>query len=162
MFVVMTLLMPVLMGAAIILPSFLMARGLGEKNVAVLDGTGQLQPAFTRTMTPEVPDVKQSIRRGRRSPELPQTLKIDYVDAHGETNIIAAAKPYLDRLNADRRAANRLDAVFVIPRDTTSELRLLVTAPADGNPEKSIPVRFHVTDIGLGEAASATDNFVSP
>jgi len=27
---------------------------------------------------------------------------------------------------------------------------------------KSIPVKFHVTDIGLGEAASATDNFVAP
>jgi cytochrome c oxidase accessory protein FixG len=52
--------------------------------------------------------------------------------------------------------------MIVIPRDATSELRLLVTAPADSNPEKSIPVRFHVTDIGLGVAASATDNFVSP
>jgi hypothetical protein len=50
----------------------------------------------------------------------------------------------------------------VIPRDSTSELRLLVTAPADSNPEKSIPVRFHVTDIGLGEVANAADNFVSP
>ncbi|WP_439405365.1 cytochrome c oxidase accessory protein CcoG [Bradyrhizobium sp. DASA03076] len=52
--------------------------------------------------------------------------------------------------------------MIVIPRDSTSELRLLVTAPAEGNPEKSIPVRFHVTDIGLGEAASTTDNFVAP
>ena len=52
--------------------------------------------------------------------------------------------------------------MIVIRRDSTSELRLLVTAPADINPEKSIPVRFHVTDIGLGEVASATDNFVSP
>ena len=39
---------------------------------------------------------------------------------------------------------------------------MLVTAPSDANPEKSIPVKFRVTDIGLGEAASATDNFVSP
>ena len=39
---------------------------------------------------------------------------------------------------------------------------LLVTAPEDGNPEKSIPVRFLVTDIGLGEVASAIDNFVAP
>jgi cytochrome c oxidase accessory protein FixG len=52
--------------------------------------------------------------------------------------------------------------MIVIPRDTTSELRVLVTAPAADNPEKSIPVRFHVTDIGLGEVASATDNFVTP
>jgi cytochrome c oxidase accessory protein FixG len=52
--------------------------------------------------------------------------------------------------------------MIVIGRDTTSELRVLVTAPADDNPEKSIPVTFHVTDIGLGEAASATDHFVAP
>jgi len=52
--------------------------------------------------------------------------------------------------------------MIVIGRDTTSELRVLVTAPADGNPAKSIPVTFHVTDIGLGEAASAADNFVAP
>jgi cytochrome c oxidase accessory protein FixG len=52
--------------------------------------------------------------------------------------------------------------MIVIARDTTSELRVLVTAPAQDNPEKSIPVRFHVMDIGLGEAASATDNFVAP
>ena len=47
-------------------------------------------------------------------------------------------------------------------RDTTTELRVLVTAPSENNAEKSIPVKFHVTDIGLGEVASATDNFVSP
>ena len=52
--------------------------------------------------------------------------------------------------------------MIVIGRDTTSELRVLVTAPADDNPAKSIPVTFHVTDIGLGEAASAADNFVAP
>ncbi|MBV9565225.1 MAG: cytochrome c oxidase accessory protein CcoG [Bradyrhizobium sp.] len=52
--------------------------------------------------------------------------------------------------------------MVVIGRDTTSELRMLVTAPANDNPAKSIPVRFHVTDIGLGEVASATDNFVAP
>ena len=53
--------------------------------------------------------------------------------------------------------------MIVVPRDSTSELRLLVTAPAaDDNQPKSVPVHFHVTDIGLGEAASTTDNFVAP
>ncbi len=52
--------------------------------------------------------------------------------------------------------------MIVIGRDQTTELRLLVTAPSENNREKSIPVTFHVTDIGLGEVASATDNFVSP
>ena len=51
--------------------------------------------------------------------------------------------------------------MIVIGRDQTTEFRVLVTAPADSNPEKSIPVKFHVTDIGLGEVASATDNFVA-
>jgi len=52
--------------------------------------------------------------------------------------------------------------MIVIGRDQTEELRVLVTAPAADNPEKSTPVKFHVTDIGLGEVASATDNFVTP
>jgi Ubp3 associated protein Bre5. len=52
--------------------------------------------------------------------------------------------------------------MIVLGRDQTTELRLLVTAPSENNPEKSVPVRFRVTDIGLGEVASATDNFVSP
>ncbi len=52
--------------------------------------------------------------------------------------------------------------MIVLARDATTELRLLVTAPAANNPEKSIPVHFRVTDIGLGEVASATDNFVTP
>ncbi|NPU10759.1 cytochrome c oxidase accessory protein CcoG [Bradyrhizobium sp. 83002] len=52
--------------------------------------------------------------------------------------------------------------MIVIGRDQTEELRLLVTAPEESNPEKSIPVKFHITDIGLGVVASATDNFVSP
>jgi hypothetical protein len=52
--------------------------------------------------------------------------------------------------------------MIVLARDTTTELRLLVTAPVENNPDKSVPVRFRVTDIGLGEVATATDHFVSP
>jgi cytochrome c oxidase accessory protein FixG len=52
--------------------------------------------------------------------------------------------------------------MIVVGRDRSEELRILVTAPAASNPEKSVPVKFHVTDIGLGVVASATDNFVSP
>ena len=52
--------------------------------------------------------------------------------------------------------------MIIMGRDQTTELRLLVTAPSEDNPEKSIPVQFRVTDIGLGEVASATDNFVTP
>jgi len=112
MFIVMTILFPVLMSAAMLLPGLMMARGLGEKRVAVLDGTGKLQSAFTRTIAPEQPDVKKSLS-GRRRNELPQSIKVDYVDARTNTD----PKPYLDRLNADRKSSNRLDAVLVVPYD---------------------------------------------
>lgn len=52
--------------------------------------------------------------------------------------------------------------MIILGRDRTTELRVLVTAPSDDNLQKSIPLTFRVTDIGLGEAASATDNFVTP
>jgi polyferredoxin len=52
--------------------------------------------------------------------------------------------------------------MIILGRDQTTELRVLVTAPSEGNPEKSSPLKFRVTDIGLGEVASATDNFVAP
>ena len=56
---------------------------------------------------------------------------------------------------------DRTGPPIILARDTTTELRLLVTAPAE-QPRKIRPVRFRVTDIGLGEVAAATDHFVSP
>ena len=50
MFIIMTILFPVLMSAAMLLPGLMVARGLGEKAVAVLDGTGKLRSVFTRTI----------------------------------------------------------------------------------------------------------------
>jgi hypothetical protein len=52
--------------------------------------------------------------------------------------------------------------MIILGRDQTTELRVLVTASAFDGAEKSIPLKFRVTDIGLGEVASATDNFVAP
>ncbi|MEW6639567.1 MAG: cytochrome c oxidase accessory protein CcoG [Pseudomonadota bacterium] len=60
----------------------------------------------------------------------------------------------MDAITQDRPA-------IVLGRDQTTEVRVLVTAPGGSLP-KSSPVTFHVTDIGLGEVASATDNFVTP
>ena len=45
--------------------------------------------------------------------------------------------------------------------DRTIELRVLVTAPAAEAP-KSVPVTFRVTDPGLNETSTTTDNFVQP
>src|SRR5271168_2198354 len=47
--------------------------------------------------------------------------------------------------------------MIVLGRDQTTELRLLVTVPAEGISGKSVPVKFRVTDIGLGEVTSAID-----
>jgi cytochrome c oxidase accessory protein FixG len=52
--------------------------------------------------------------------------------------------------------------MIILGRDQTSELRVLATAPSENNPEKSTPVKFRVTDIGLGEVTSAIDSFVTP
>lgn len=52
--------------------------------------------------------------------------------------------------------------MIVLARDTTTEIRVLVTAPFDETMEKTQPVKFRITDIGLGEVASATDHFVTP
>lgn len=52
--------------------------------------------------------------------------------------------------------------MIVLARDATTELRVLVTAPVDETMEKTQPVKFRITDIGLGEVASATDHFVTP
>lgn len=52
--------------------------------------------------------------------------------------------------------------MIVLARDATTELRVLVTAPFDETMEKTQPVKFRITDIGLGEVASATDHFVTP
>jgi polyferredoxin len=52
--------------------------------------------------------------------------------------------------------------MIVLGRDSTTELRVLVTAPFDEKAEKTSPVKFRGTDIGFGEAASASDHFVLP
>ncbi|ABD85590.1 cytochrome c oxidase accessory protein CcoG [Rhodopseudomonas palustris] len=52
--------------------------------------------------------------------------------------------------------------MIVLGRDQTTELRVLVTSSPDAKLAPSTPVIFHITDIGLGEVASAADNFVTP
>jgi len=107
MFIFMTLFFPVLMSAAMLLPTLLIARSLGGKKVAVVDGTGELRDAFTNVRRPA--QKKADMRR-----DLPVDLKIDYVDASGKS-AADAAKPYMARLTS--READKLDAVLVIPAD---------------------------------------------
>jgi ABC-2 type transport system permease protein len=113
MFIFMTLFFPVLMAALFIVPGLMVASGLGEKKVAVIDGTGGLRSSFSHHIAPAVPDPKKSLS-GRSRGELPQSLDVEYVDAKGRS-VDATGKAYLDRLNADKKSGNRLDAVLAIP-----------------------------------------------
>ena len=56
MFIFMTLFFPVLMAALFIVPGLMMAKGLGGKKVAVVDGTGALQSSFAHHIEPAAPE----------------------------------------------------------------------------------------------------------
>jgi ABC-2 type transport system permease protein len=98
MFIFMTLFFPVLMGGVMILPGLMMAGSLKGKKVAVIDGTGQLEDAFTKNAAG---------RRGRR--DLPFQVDIEYVRG---TDV----KAFLNRLTS-RDDSSKIDAVLVIPPD---------------------------------------------
>ena len=61
----------------------------------------------------------------------------------------------IDSITPDRPA-------IVLGRDQTTEVRLMVTAPLDEVEGGSVPIKFRITDVGLGEVTSATDHFVAP
>ncbi|HEV7428354.1 MAG TPA: ABC transporter permease [Thermoanaerobaculia bacterium] len=114
MFIFMTLFFPVLMAALFIVPGLMVAKGLGGKKVAVVDGTGALKNAFAHHLEPATPDPKQALS-GKTRGELPQSIDVEYVPANGTASPTAAAKPYFDRMNADKSSGQHLDAVLVIP-----------------------------------------------
>lgn len=115
-FIIMTLLFPFLMSAMMLLPALLVTRGLGEKKVAVIDGTGRLESAFVRPNAPQ-PEERKEAREamtGRRSrPPIPQNLRIEYVRAQ-TSDASRAVAAYLPRLGAEDDA-RKLNAVFFIP-----------------------------------------------
>ena len=60
----------------------------------------------------------------------------------------------LDSITPDR-------PMVTLERDATTEVRVVLTASSE-NLAASTPVRFRITDLGLGEIAMATDHFVNP
>lgn len=116
-FIIMTLLFPVLMAAAMILPGVMISKGMGKKKIAVLDGTGMLRGAFTRPNEAVPTDVTKEAREamsGRnRGPKLPSQLDINYIDQKG-ADVKTAVKPYLDRLQS-KKDADKLDGILLIP-----------------------------------------------
>ena len=49
-----------------------------------------------------------------------------------------------------------------VPSDSTQEFRVLVFAPADTRPDRSVPLTFRITDPATGETAHAQDTFKAP
>ena len=109
MFIIMSFLMPLLMGALIFVPHLLMERGMGGKKIIVIDGTGQLSQAFASAQG------DQSINVGGRGGKIPNKIEIQYVNAQGQ-DVETAAKAPLDRLTQGQ-GDEKLDGVFLVPAD---------------------------------------------
>jgi ABC-2 type transport system permease protein len=120
-FIIMTLLFPFLMAGLIFLPSLMMAKGMGQKRIAVIDGTGKLQEAFANPNAKD-PDeeldakkeAQKAIEGGGRRRGLPSTFTVEYVNKAG-ADVEKEAKPYLKRLSRDDEAPDKLEGVFLIP-----------------------------------------------
>jgi ABC-2 type transport system permease protein len=140
-FIIMTLLFPFLMAGLMVLPGLMMAKGMGQKRIAVLDGTGKLQEAFANANAKEPEEkvdakkeAQKAIEGGGRQRGLPSQFTIEYV-AKANTDVEKEAKPYLDRLSRDDEAADKLEGVFVIPSkalvDQETELSYYSRASTD-------------------------------
>lgn len=107
MFIFMTFAFPALMAALMYIPTMLMVRGLGEKHVAILDGTGKLHDSY---LHPAAAAPKTDLQKMQKSRELPQSMQFEYVD-HA-----ADPKPYLARMT-QREKDGKLDGVLLVPAD---------------------------------------------
>ncbi len=129
MFMIMTALFPVLMAGLFFIPTLMISRSLGDKRVAVVDGTGRLRDVLSKPLHPEAVDPKKAARDASSRPTssgVPQTLNLDYSDAH-EKSLDAAAKPYLDKLRDDTKGNHLYDAVLVIPGDVFTNEKASMT-----------------------------------
>jgi ABC-2 type transport system permease protein len=117
-FIIMTLIFPFLMSGLMVVPGVLMAKGMGQKRIAVLDGTGKLRDAFAKPNEIEKQDPRkqaQDALSGRgRGPQLPAELRVEYVDLSGK-DLEAAKKSYFERLARDKDAPDKLEGVFAVP-----------------------------------------------
>jgi ABC-2 type transport system permease protein len=120
-FIIMTLLFPFLMAGLMVLPGLMMAKGMGQKRIAVLDGTGTLREAFANANAKEPEEkvdtkkaAQKAIEGGGRQRGLPSQFTIEYVDKTN-ADVEKEAKPYLTRLTRDDEAPDKLEGVFVIP-----------------------------------------------
>lgn len=130
-FLIMTVLTPILFGGLMVIPSALAMKGLGEKAVAVVDGTGRLEAAVVEGLRArEGPELRAEAARnlqqpGRRRPAVSGNIRAEYVNTAGR-DPKEAARPFLDRLHTAEKGS-RLDGVFVIPAKAFDDPALPLT-----------------------------------
>jgi len=116
-FIIITLLMPLLMSGLMFGSYLIGMKGLGQKNVVVIDGTGRLEEAITHLQEPEAPrgELEKAMAKSveRSNPRI--AIVIEYVDS-AKKDPDATAKTHLLRLlSAGTPESQRVDGVLVIP-----------------------------------------------
>lgn len=117
-FLIMTVLGPFLLAALMLVPALLAARGMGERRVAILDGTGRLRAVADelRKETAALPPLARS-GRGERTGGPVGRIDPEYVDLSG-ADLKNEVRPYLDRLAKEGVPRKlRLDGVLLVPAD---------------------------------------------
>lgn len=130
-FLIMTILGPFLMAGITFIPAAVAMKGIGEKKIAVLDGTSRLQAAVEKPVDPGEkaeeapdplgdPDVPKQMRRNRNSPI--GRLRFEYVPVADGKDLKAEAAPYLVRLRGENvPKGEKLDGVLLIPASTLGD-----------------------------------------
>ncbi len=130
-FLIMTILGPFLMAGITFIPAAVAMKGIGEKKIAVLDGTSRLRAAVEKPVDPAEmseeapdplgdPDVPKQMRRNRSSPIA--RLQFEYVAVGDGKDLKAEAAPYLKRLRGeDVPKSEKLDGVLLIPASTLGD-----------------------------------------
>jgi ABC-2 type transport system permease protein len=118
-FIIITLAMPLLMAALFFIPSMIAMKGLGEKNVVVVDGTGRLQTALERAdaFAPkrsrgEPSEIEKMAEQSQKNVPV-GNLRTRYVSA-ADADPREVAQPFLDRMSAKDKE-DPIDGVLVIP-----------------------------------------------
>jgi ABC-2 type transport system permease protein len=115
-FLIMTVLAPFLLGGLMLVPALLASRGMGERRVAVLDGTGRLRAAV-EGLAGEAPAERSAFARGRGTNVPTGRIVPEYVDLF-TVDPKNAVGPYLERLSLERTPKERrLDGVLLVPAD---------------------------------------------
>jgi len=115
-FLIMTVLAPFLLAALMLVPALLAAKGMGERRVAVLDGTGRLEKVAAE-LRKDAEAASPFARKGQGGGGPVGRILPEYVALSG-ADLKDAVGPYLERLSGgDVPRERRLDGVLLVPSD---------------------------------------------